>query len=434
MDNTICLKRRSLRTPRRAWPKLLGALTLGIGLAAVNAAGQTQTLVFAGSAFGTYAHVGNTVILGETATVSTPGCGTEQFGFSKTGTVTSVSHQPEAATGLINTSAATSTSSVVTTADVHQISLLSGIITAEEIKASSTVTRVSGGLQASAAGSSLLNLVVAGNSIATTPAPNTTINLPGFGRVVLNQQSTSSSLGSRSLLVIMIHVYITEANPQNIPVGTDLLVAVAQTNLTVLSGPALVAGGAWGTVISGQSIQSSSTAPATLPCAGTNGAWYTNTAASVNTPAPAVINAGEIVDSVQGNVTPSLVDDDAVSTIQSVNLLNGLVTAGLLRSWVHGSTTDGNYLEFTDQSTMEDVRVAGLPEVMGMALPNTEVNLPGVGTLWLHRVITTENYMDVRMIELVVDQANIYKLPIGTDLIVGQATARLYSNAKPGTP
>src|SRR6266513_1876344 len=62
-----------------------------------------------------------------------------------------------------------------------------------------------------AAGSTLTNLTVAGQSFSgdQAVAPNTNVNLPGVGYVVLNEQiPTGDGVTSSGLTVNMIHVYL----------------------------------------------------------------------------------------------------------------------------------------------------------------------------------------------------------------------------------
>jgi hypothetical protein len=54
---------------------------------------------------------------------------------------------------------------------------------------------------------------------------------------------------------------------------------------------------------------------------------------------------------------------------------------------------------------------------------NTRLSVPGVGVLWLHRVIRKDNQIEVRMIELQVRKPNSLGLPVGADVQVGVARA-----------
>lgn len=102
-----------------------------------------------------------------------------------------------------------SSQSVATVADV---SILSGLITAEHVVgvASSYVSGSTGASDAS--GSTFEDLRVNGVAVTFgdgTVAPNTRINLPGVGYVVLNEQArTGNGFSSSGMTVNMIHVVL----------------------------------------------------------------------------------------------------------------------------------------------------------------------------------------------------------------------------------
>jgi hypothetical protein len=148
-------------------------------------------------AFGTDAFVGTTVLSGKTAFVTLGDCSTT-IGAHVTNTVTSVNVPPLFTTGAINTAATTSASMSQAGSHAQQVSLLSGLITADDITAVSTTTDQNGSLQVSAAGSFFTNLVVAGQQIQATPPPNTKVELPALGYVVVSPRSPSTSDAVRS--------------------------------------------------------------------------------------------------------------------------------------------------------------------------------------------------------------------------------------------
>lgn len=118
-----------------------------------------------------------------------------------------------------------------TTASVKNLNLLDGRITADAVTAVAT-SSYSGGLgSSSTAGSTFLNLHVLGVSIAANAAPNTRINLPGIGYVMLNEVTRSASASGASTRVNMIHVYVTTSNTLGLPVNTQILVAVASSGV-----------------------------------------------------------------------------------------------------------------------------------------------------------------------------------------------------------
>jgi hypothetical protein len=89
----------------------------------------------------------------------------------------------------------------VSSATLGSVSVLNGLITADGVVAMASST----GGDSNAEGSSLANLVVNGVQIAD-PAPNTRVNLPGVGYVVLNEQLATAE----GITVNMMHVVLQQ--------------------------------------------------------------------------------------------------------------------------------------------------------------------------------------------------------------------------------
>ena len=389
---------------------------------------QEPFLEFSASAYGTFAFVGNTVTTARTAPVSVGGgCGTPQVGETSSGTVASLNALPIVQTGLVNTNAASATNEATASSDVHQINLLGGLVVGDEVEAVSTTSKDNTGFHVSAAGSNLVNLVVGGVAITSVPAPNTTIPLAGFGHVVLNEQIVSGSSSNQRLTVNMIHVFVTAANVLNVKVGTQIIVADAVSGLTEVNGPATLDGTAYGTQVAGALIKSSPTAPVSVGCQGNS--LITNTLLGINV--PNVLTTGTIQDTAQGSVTPAQSSVQTTASIQTANLLNGIITADAIQAQANASTTDGTTFNFSSSGSFVNLSVSGHPEITASVPPNTKVTLTGIGTLYLHRVIQGSNNIQVRMIELVLASGNILGLPTGTDVIVASASASLHSPTHP---
>jgi len=102
--------------------------------------------------------------------------------------------------------------SVTASAEAADVNILNGLIAAKAILALAT-SYANGTTAASESdGSTLLDLVIAGVSYADgAPAPNTRVELPGVGYVVLNEQiSSGDGVHSTTLTVNMIHVYLVD--------------------------------------------------------------------------------------------------------------------------------------------------------------------------------------------------------------------------------
>jgi hypothetical protein len=393
----------------------------------VAASGQTN-FEFSADAYGTYATVGKTVVAGKTAVSSLGHCGTVNTPAHTENTVVTENSPPLLATGVINTTAdgnilLDGTLQSMATAETHDASVLGGIITADEVKAVSITTNDATGFHTSAAGSIFVNLVVAGIPILVDPAPNTDINLIGFGHVLLNEQITKVKTTSVSLTVNMIHVFITQENILGIAVGTEIIVSHAFSSLTSEVHGTLD-GTAYGTkAFIGKLITSGPSALQSMPCLGTNGRLKSNSVAQVEV--PLLFSVGEVVDTALGTVNGTSAVGDMTSTVEGVTVATDLVTATVVNADAHASKDNGT-LSFSDTSTFVGLSVSGFPDIGDNVAPNTRLSIAGLGTLWLHRVIQTPNSIEVRMIELIVTQTNSFGIAIGTDIQVAVAEASVH--------
>jgi len=101
-------------------------------------------------------------------------------------------------------------SNAVSSATLGAVNLLNGLITTDGVVAIATSTLGDGLVASDAEGSSLSNLIVNGTAVAD-PAPNTRIDLPGVGYVVLNEQSaTGDGVTTSGITVNMIHVVLQQ--------------------------------------------------------------------------------------------------------------------------------------------------------------------------------------------------------------------------------
>ena len=118
--------------------------------------------------------------------------------------------------------------SATTTAEAANVSVLNGLITARAVLAVATSYANGVGATSESDGSTLVGLVVNGASYGDeAPTPNTQVNLPGVGYVVLNEQlPTGDGVHSTGLTVNMIHVYLTDLS--GTPTG-DIVVGTAQS-------------------------------------------------------------------------------------------------------------------------------------------------------------------------------------------------------------
>ena len=112
-----------------------------------------------------------------------------------------------------------------TTATLSNITVLGGLVTADSVAAVAQVSRTGNISTPSAAGSGLSGLTVAGVPVPANPPMNLKLALPGFGYVIVNEQ-TPGPLNGR-MEVIGLDVHVTQTNLLGIPVGARLMMGRA---------------------------------------------------------------------------------------------------------------------------------------------------------------------------------------------------------------
>jgi len=378
-----------------------------------------------GEAHGSSANVADRVVAGRSFPVYMGSCGTLRPPLTMSNTGATVNARPHVTTGAIDTTASaldvSGTRTARTSATTHSVNVLSGLITADEVRAVSATSNDNSGFHTSGAGSRLANLVVAGIPILVLPGPNTRIDLAGIGHVILNEQVSNIQPASASLAVNMIHVVVTLTNPL-VPVGTNIVVSHAKSRLAATNIAGTLDGFSYGTVVmQGKLFASGPSALMLLGCNGTNGAVKTNSVVGLDFEPGFATSV--VTNTVSGAVTSTSATGETTSTVEAASLLSALVTADVIRADAH-SFTDGNAFTFTDTgSSFVNLSVAGFPNIDDDVPPNTRVSLAGLGDLWLKREIFRPNSIEVRMIQIIVNQANVYGIPIGTDMRVAVAHA-----------
>ena len=381
-------------------------LATGLVLSLAGPTYATDPAAYKGLAWGTTAVVGANVVVGRTA-VSQIGC-RAQPGAHSENTVASVDGGAVISTGAVNTSvdALISPAATQSTAEVHGLSLLGGVITADLIKAVSTTSHDGSGFHLSGAGSSLVNLKVAGIPILVVPAPNTRIDILGVGYVILNEQTTDVDEDSARLVVKMLHLVVT-AGPF---IDTSIVVGYAKSMLELRAGP--LRGAAYASNVDlGDIVLSGPSALVTLPCPGTDGGVLTNSIDEVLV--PPVLTTGLAVTTARGSVSPTLSTGKTTVAIFGIDVAGGLITADLVKAVAH-VRTDGTTVTVSDQGTrFVNLVVDGIP-IVGDVAPNTALDIPGVGTLWLRRTVQDADAIEITMIQLT--------LLGGTDIRIGVAS------------
>ncbi|HET9871729.1 MAG TPA: choice-of-anchor P family protein [Propionibacteriaceae bacterium] len=371
---------------------------------------------YSGTAYGTKVSVGSVVKSGPSGLLSL-GCTTDGQ-IHRTNSAVGTSNSALATNGSVSTTADTSAAPIQSklSSTTPQVSLLRGVVSAVSVRAVSSTTRTSTGYSVSSAGTNFSGLIVAGKPIPSTTAANTRINLAGFGYLVVNEQIRRTN----GLTVNGLHLVVTTTNRLGIAVGSDVVVSSA---FSALSGPVagVLGGHAYGTrVASGTTVVSGPSFVLSLPCLGTNGGLVDNTGAGISL--GSTLRSGTIHNTVQGTVTTTTARGETTASVQAVDLLNGLVKANGIKADARASTNGSTYGFRDTGSAFGSLTVSGRPGLNAGVAANTTVSLPGVGTLYLRRVIRTPRSIEVRMIELVLSNA-VNGLAAGTTISVAVAKA-----------
>jgi hypothetical protein len=202
-----------MKLTNNEWARGLAAHGLAVGLtAALATAGVAQSVT--GRAYGAYASTPTGSVTQSPLAVLPAISGTDgdmanaQSSGVDVGGVLSSTFLNSITSGALGATEAGAQS----VATVGSTNILNGLITAQSITAMATSSRTAAGAESNANGSSYANLVVAGTQVTNgdgSVAPNTRIDLPGVGYVVLNEQiRTGDGATSSGLTVNMVHVYL----------------------------------------------------------------------------------------------------------------------------------------------------------------------------------------------------------------------------------
>jgi hypothetical protein len=115
-----------------------------------------------------------------------------------------------------------------TKASVDNVQLLGGLIVAGNVTAVAQETVTAAGTRTrSAEGSGYSALQVMGTSVPGTVPPNTKMQLPGIGYVVLNEQHFPVTSSDEPTQVTGMRIVVNKINVLGLPVGSEIVVAHA---------------------------------------------------------------------------------------------------------------------------------------------------------------------------------------------------------------
>ena len=341
---------------------------------------------------------------------------------------------------------------LTTTSKIQGLNALGGLITADLIMSeanTSAISSVTGTtISANGNGSNFVNLRIAGTLIVAngTVAPNTKIQLPGgLGTVILNNQVQTKSAGGTSISVEMVQITIATNNDFGLPVGALIVIAEATARFNPVppvSHPLYVDGHAYAAFayVTISNVLTDQIGDLAFVSVAIGGSCFTGT--PTNQSNRSNINDGSINQlllvgtgdtSAAGGLTATGGTAQTTATAQNVALFptgpfpKGILTVSAVKAVSETEIVYGVRKRSTTGSQVVGITVAGVP--ITVALPNTKVVIPGVGEAILNEQIvpaaTSTAPTVVNGIHISVTQTNLFKLPVGAQIIVSHADSQV---------
>ncbi|HVB22170.1 MAG TPA: choice-of-anchor P family protein [Ktedonobacteraceae bacterium] len=327
----------------------------------------------------------------------------------------------------ITTSQAATSATVQTVASLQNVNVLSGLITAKQLQVEVASTITATDATSAVENASFSGLTIAGKAFNTTPGPNTTVQIANLGYVVLNETGLTSGANYTYAGSNMIDLHVAVVNSQGLPIGARIIIGQVNSSQQRLAQPTVVDAHSYGVDATAQSgsnsVSTTPAAPANLSC---TGGYAQNGAAS--TSSQQVGSVGTINDTVSGQINSSGTTVTGASNVANPNLLGGLVKGSQVTATANASWNNtGSGSASTDLTNMT---IDGIPASKSPAA-NTRVSLLGLGYVILNEQTSSVNSSGatetVNAIDIYITQTNLFGIQIGTQIILGHATASAFS-------
>lgn len=392
-----------------------------LGLAAPAAAQPAPAPDFGGRAFGSTAHLGTQAHSDETALI--PMC-TRRVGVTRADRSAAVHLPGVGRIGAVTTHLATASPGNATrvTARTHTgRTSLFGSLHANALSTAARATRRNGHTRLTGA-TTLFDASLAGTTLPKHPTPNQKMAIPGIGTAVLNAQHRSHRFATPRITVTAMRIVVRRNNSLGLPAG----VIVVGHSAAGLHRPTYrpVSGTAYGTQVraAGDAVRSGRTAPVYLPCGGSAGDTATRNATARST-ARNTVREGAVTSQATSTDAADRTVVTTLNAITRINLLGGVVRARSIRTRAHVARSSSHLARSSRGTNVQALRINGTSHP-APTKPNTSMHIPGVGTLWLHRVIRIPGGLRVYAMQLVLGRAT-HGLAKGTVITVGAAVARV---------
>ena len=224
--------------------------------------------------------------------------------------------------------------------------------------------------------------------------------------------------GTYRLTVVAARITIGKGNALGLPTGS---IAISSAR-SALHASAFRAGSgfAYGThVRSGHTVRSGRTAPSYLPCGGTNGATTRNSSAAL---VARGLRTAAVHTSTRSTDSAAATTVVTRSAISNLNLLGGAITASTIVSQATAKRAGGDaHADPRAAPPCPGSRSTGRTQSANQPA-NSVRSIPGLGTLYLHRVVNSPTGVHVYALQLVLSRAQ-GGLSKGSTITVGATYA-----------
>ena len=416
---------RSARIPRTTARRTMAAalavgtaLAVGVAADSASATAATKLTMYGGYGYGTSAHVGSYVASGRTAvsTLCTSASGVARSNHTAATTIPKVG-KVGAVTTRLSTHRTDSGPVSLATTRTAGLSLF-GMIHASAVTTTARVARTADGIMRTGS-TSIIGLTISGHSSPPAhPSVDQRVTIPGVASIVFNHHATSDGLGSYRMTVVGLTVTIPRGNSLHLPAGRIVIGrGAASLHRQTYANPR---GYAFGTSVDAAKLAGSGrTAAVYLPCGGTGGKTTRNHLASGHV--PNVLRTGADSSTGYSRDTATSTIASTGNTLAKIALFGGALKARAVTVHARSARDDSGAVNRNNAVSVVGLTVNGKHRA-GNVPANTKLAVPGLGTLWIHRVITTPTGVIVRGLDLVLGVTK-NGLKRGTELIVGAAYA-----------
>ena len=399
------------------------ALVLGTFSAGSPAGAATKLTMFGGYAYDTNTHIGSSANTGRSAvaTLCTSSAGVTHTNHSSATDIPNAGNVGAVTTQLTSRRPASGPVSTATTS-THGLALF-GMISATTLTTTARVAHTAHGYVRTGS-TNIVGLHIAGHSSPpANPTVDQTVKLPGIATIVFNHHAMSQHFGNYKMTVVAMTITVPKTNTLHLPAMS----IVVGHGVASLHRPtfANVHGYAFGTTVGAAKVSGSNrTAPAYLPCGGTDGSTTHNRTSSARV--PSALQTGETTSTTRSVDTATSTLARTSNTIANASLFGGVIKAGAVHVVASAARNSSGALTRKATATVGGLTVNGQSK-SGTAPANTKIAIPNLGTLWVHRVINTPSGITVRGLDLILSVTkNGFKK--GTELIIGAANAAASSS------